>query len=342
MKRIIPLLFAAFGLPSALVAQTVRYDSVGIGISYPSNRLHIAETSPAATGDITTYAVRIQQSSSAFGMGGDANYSAIQSFNSRPLLINPVGNNIILGRTSLTNVGIGNDKPLFPLHVMSATGGQGVWIHGTSALATDGGAFLRITNSGTPTASNQRIGGIIFGTSPNSADNLVFQTAAFMEVRAGGPWINNSSQPVIFRLVTQKNGSAAPEERLRVTEDGTMVFPGNTGVGTYDTKGYKFAVNGDAIFTKIKVKPNSAWPDYVFSDNYKLTDLTDLGLFIQKEKHLPEIPSAEEVEREGIDLGEMNKKLLQKVEELTLYLIKMNEQNKALKKEVDVLKEKIK
>ena len=69
------------------------------------------------------------------------------------------------------------------------------------------------------------------------------------------------------------------------------------------------------------------WPDYVFEKEYPLPDLLDVESFITENKHLPEIPSATEIEKDGQDLGEMNRLLLQKVEELTLYLIEMKKKN---------------
>lgn len=118
-----------------------------------------------------------------------------------------------------------------------------------------------------------------------------------------------------------------------LNRDGLFIHPQtqNVGIGTKDTKGYKLAVNGDAVFTKIKVKTFSAWPDYVFHPEYKLAPLNDVEAFIKKHRHLPEIPSALEVEQNGQDLGAMNGVLLKKVEELTLYMIEM-------KKEIDSLK----
>lgn len=105
------------------------------------------------------------------------------------------------------------------------------------------------------------------------------------------------------------------------TGAGNNHFAGNVGIGTTDTKGYKLAVNGEAIFTRVKVKPFSGWPDYVFSKDYELPSLQEVEKYIEDNNHLPGIPSAVEVGKEGLDLGEMNKRLLQKVEELTLYII---------------------
>ena len=108
---------------------------------------------------------------------------------------------------------------------------------------------------------------------------------------------------------------------------------GNVSIGTDDSKGYKFAVKGKMIAEEIVVKLHGNWPDFVFKKEYGLMSLEDVECFIKENSHLPNMPSASEVEEAGIPLGEMNAKLLQKVEELTLYVIE-------LKKEIDELKDK--
>ncbi|WP_121810182.1 hypothetical protein [Mucilaginibacter kameinonensis] len=92
--------------------------------------------------------------------------------------------------------------------------------------------------------------------------------------------------------------------------------------------GYQFAVNGSAIATSVTVKLYSAWPDYVFKPGFQLPVLEDTKKYINQHGHLPEIPAAEEIAKKGIDLGEMNRLLVKKVEELTLYMIDNNEKNK--------------
>lgn len=85
--------------------------------------------------------------------------------------------------------------------------------------------------------------------------------------------------------------------------------------------GYQFAVNGSAIATSMTVKLQSAWPDFVFKPEYQLPSLNEVKVYIDQNHHLPEMPSEQEVIKDGINLGEMNKLLTKKVEELTLYLI---------------------
>ncbi len=104
---------------------------------------------------------------------------------------------------------------------------------------------------------------------------------------------------------------------------------------------YKFAVKGKIITEEIKVQLLSSWPDYVFQDEYELKPLQDLKDFIKKNNHLPDIPSAKEVKSNGVDLGEMNMKLLKKIEELTLYLIEQNDQLKKQSLEINNLKREI-
>ena len=82
-------------------------------------------------------------------------------------------------------------------------------------------------------------------------------------------------------------------------------------------------------------------PDYVFEKDYKLKTLTEVQKYITANKHLPEIPSAKNMEQNGVDLSEMNMKLLKKVEELTLYLIENEKQLKEQRKEINGLKELI-
>ena len=107
---------------------------------------------------------------------------------------------------------------------------------------------------------------------------------------------------------------------------------GNVGIGTTNPQA-KLAVNGDVFAKKVKVTQASAdWPDYVFELNYQLPSLRDVEKYILEHKHLPDVPSAAIVEKEGQDLGEMNKILMQKVEELTLYLIEQDKRIKDLEK----------
>ncbi len=107
---------------------------------------------------------------------------------------------------------------------------------------------------------------------------------------------------------------------------------GNLGIGVRDTKGFELAVAGKALAEEVVVKLQTAWPDYVFTKDYDLPSLEEVENYITNKGHLPSIPSATNVEENGIHLGEMNKKLLEKIEELTLYTIAQEKRIKTLEK----------
>ena len=113
----------------------------------------------------------------------------------------------------------------------------------------------------------------------------------------------------------------------------------NLAIGGKFASDSKLSVAGKAIFEEAEVKLSSLWPDYVFASNYQLAPLDSVETFIQKNSHLPNVPSAQEVSEKGINLGNMDAVLLQKIEELTLYNIQMHKQMEAMKAEIATLKE---
>jgi len=126
-----------------------------------------------------------------------------------------------------------------------------------------------------------------------------------------------------------------------------MVIKSNGKVGIVTTTpDYKLDVNGTIRSKEIKVE--TGWSDFVFEENYNLKSLEELETYISQNKHLPDIPTEAQVKEKGINLGEMNAKLLQKVEELTLYIIEQNKglkmqrkENQKQKCQIEILKEKI-
>jgi hypothetical protein len=142
--------------------------------------------------------------------------------------------------------------------------------------------------------------------------------------------------------VSFSTGSNSRNERMRINS------AGNVGIGKTDPQ-YKLDVAGTIRATEIKVEAKTA--DFVFEEDYPLKPLDEVEAFVRKKKHLPEIPSAKEMEKEGVNVAQMNKLLLQKIEEMTLYMIQQskriedleekNSELKVVKEELNVLKEKI-
>jgi len=109
----------------------------------------------------------------------------------------------------------------------------------------------------------------------------------------------------------------------------TVLTNGNVGIGTTDTKGFRLGVKGKIAAEEVKVAIYNNWSDFVFENEYNLPSLKEVEKHINEKGHLKDIPSASEVAKNGIFLGDMNAKLLQKIEELTLYTIQQQKELEA-------------
>jgi hypothetical protein len=140
-----------------------------------------------------------------------------------------------------------------------------------------------------------------------------------------------------------KLGTVSNHDLLITTNDVTRILVGangTVGIGTTQiNEDYKLFVEGSIRTRKVRVDP-AAWPDYVFDHHYKLPSLAEVEQFIQKNHHLPGMPPAAEVEKNGLDLGDNQSQLLKKIEELTLYVIDLNKKVEKLSKENMELKKK--
>ncbi len=119
----------------------------------------------------------------------------------------------------------------------------------------------------------------------------------------------------------------------------TLLANGDLGIGTANTKGFKLGVKGKIAAEEVKVAAFSNWSDFVFYENYDLPTLTEVENHIKEKGHLKDIPSAEEVAKDGFYLGAMDARLLQKIEELTLYTIEQQKEIEQLKKENSEVKQ---
>lgn len=148
--------------------------------------------------------------------------------------------------------------------------------------------------------------------------------------------LNFNDGGVFYRTGTHLSAEWDPWRKLLIEDSN-----GNVSIGTGNAQGYKLAVAGNVIAESIIVKLQGTWPDYVFDKKYTLPPLNEVERFIKLNKHLPEIPTDQEVNEKGIDIGGMNAKLLKKVEELTLYLINQQKEIESLKAKVGTLENKI-
>ena len=120
---------------------------------------------------------------------------------------------------------------------------------------------------------------------------------------------------------------------------GSNYMSGDLRIGTTTAAtGYKLSVNGKIACTEVLVQAIGSWPDYVFRKDYKLMSLDNLEQNIKENGHLPGLPSAAEIETNGMQLGDMQKQVVEKVEELTLYTIEQGKMLRELKNEIDALK----
>lgn len=150
-----------------------------------------------------------------------------------------------------------------------------------------------------------------------------------------GGLISSSVSNARFNISTTDNGmyiqttSTTDKYGIRFrmklnTSDAIQVFE-NDGI----KKNFKVTGGGEVFARKYTTTLNNI-PDYVFKPSYKLMTLSDLKVFIEKNSHLPNIPSAEEFDKNGVDIGEMNRLLLEKTEELTLYILQLEERLKKI------------
>lgn len=207
-------------------------------------------------------------------------------------------NDMILGPNSLGAFRVSTNG----INRMHVSNNGNVGIGTTEASST----FLTIGENG-----NGRSGASFLGTINNTEWGNLFFTAS-------GGTLNCYEGDLTIR---------AGGVGLKFFEDGDFAMGGTT-----KATNHRLSVHGKIIATELTALSIFNWPDYVFADDYKLKSLVEVKKFIAENKHLPNIPAATEIEKNGIQLGDMSKRLMEKVEELTLYIIQLQEQVDELKK----------
>lgn len=213
---------------------------------------------------------------------------------------NSAADAIYIGSNGL--IGFGTNAPT-DLHGFGAK----VDVHG-DILMRDANAFLQIEN--TLTGSNCGL--------------VLSEEGAF----TSWIWYDGSSDYLVI--------NADPGGGFR--QDIIVHSSGDVGIGTANTKtGHKLSVAGKIACEEVLVENSTNWPDYVFDEGYELMSLEQLEESIETNNHLPGMPSATEVEENGLSLGEMQRVFLEKLEELTLYTIEQGKQINAQQKRIEAL-----
>ena len=223
-------------------------------------------------------------------------------------------------------------------------------IHGNSATA-NWDKYLALKHDGTDGKISTDVGSLIL--TPSSGNVGIGTSSPAGKLDVGGYFYTSPGNSIVLRA------QASPDEggQLRFEGAGTnrdffldnyqgklrfisqdasgessklvILNDGTVGIGiTNPSATYKLSVNGKVKAAEVVVE--STWPDFVFADDYSLRPLDEVEQYLKANKHLPEIPSAKEVSENGIVVGEMQSKLLQKIEELTLYVIELKKENERL------------
>jgi len=181
------------------------------------------------------------------------------------------------------------------------------------------------------------LGNVGIGTNnPEKALDIVGVARTINKDSPGATWDNLSFWTEGERSFIQANGD---EKGLFIKSNtgNKIILESNVGIGI-STPRNALDVNGTIRAKEVKVE--SIWADYVFDKAYNLKGLSEVESYINKHKHLPEIPDAKEVEKDGVNLGEMNSLLLKKIEELTLYVIDLKKENEDQNAAIEILKQK--
>jgi hypothetical protein len=244
------------------------------------------------------------------------------------------GRVVASGSQNAVVLGEHNGKALFGAHnfslnawsdlVMQLGGNTGIGLENPSQkLTVNGNILQQAENSalGIDAQSNARFGIIKqFGSYPSIA--------------------SDNASPIIFSQTNQAGiftniSTATLTERMRIAVNG------NVGIGT-KSPDQKLTVKGKIHSEEVIVDLSVPAPDYVFEQNYSLTPLDEVQAYIAQHKHLPEVPSAKEMEKDGVKVGAMEMILLKKIEELTLYLLGQQAMIQNQQKEIEMLKSTLK
>ena len=300
--------------------------NVGIGTNSPDQRLDVnGDMIVGRAGNSGTVFFRRPSDAAAAASVGFAGESEISNFRMASFggsgfisfWTNGGGTTEKMRITPNGNVGIGTDNPAAKLDVRAgyirslnhnSTGGA--IVQSLYDPDTDFARAIFSHNAYWDFTTNQWN---IMGSGANDAQTILIPN------KGGFNFIVHESEGNFPKSLSHADFVAGT--KMILTRDGRL------GVGTGNPGSFRLAVNGNIRAKEIKVE--TGWSDFVFEDDYDLPTLDEVEKYIKTHRHLPEIPSAKEVEENGVELGKMDSKLLQKIEELTLYII---DQEKRIKK----------
>lgn len=228
---------------------------------------------------------------------------------------------------------------------------QSSTIYGMYAAANPGSSQTGASYGGRFTVSSAGTNGTKYGIYSTSYSSSTQTFSNYGLYAFGGGHVSGSNDNYGIAAIGSTSGSgrniamyanmnSTASNRWAVyANNGNAYFDDDVRIGHEDdVPGYSLSVNGKVICEELRVELDADWPDYVFAKDYHLKSLSEVEEHISEHKHLPGIPSAAKIKDQGgVDVGEMNRKLLEKVEELTLYLIEQNKEIQALKSTVKEL-----
>lgn len=327
----------------ALLRNTVGDENTAIG--HMSMYQNIDGYFNTAIGTESIYNNKSGQSNTAVGTRALYNNefgSNNTALGTQALYANNFGtNNTAIGQGALYFNNLGFNTAVGAQAGLYNEGTGNVFIGNEAGLNETGSNKLYINNN-----SSTQIGSLIYGEFDTDKlrinDKLgigILPVSKALEIKGAG--INselmqfyNISGTAKWHLNLSNGGTTLNFAETGVADNRLVLRPGgNVTIGSFMANGYKLSVDGKIACTEVRVQPTSAWPDYVFSPDYSLMPLKELENSINNQKHLPGIPSAKEIEIDGIQVGEIQRLMMEKIEELTLYIIDLNKKIESLQSE---------